>query len=163
MLTVSLRNSGRIVVVILVAGFIAWELWLEKLFLLEKVEVIPTRQIQGEVLGGMPKPTQPTLTEPLVEMVSPTPWQKMLIKRIPTISPDAKMPHPSWGPCTRCHLIQGGAPPGSQPATPVAKVWAQVSTIYKVGPPILPNSIQPHPSSGRCIKCHDILIYTKPK
>ncbi|MEI6413284.1 MAG: magnetochrome domain-containing protein [Pseudomonadota bacterium] len=157
MKTKSWGNAGRVAGVVLLVGLIAWKLWLEN------VEVIPTRQIQGEVLGAMPKPTQPTLTDPLVEMVNPTLLHKMLIKRIPTIGPDAKMPHPSWGPCIRCHLIQGGAPAGSQPATPVAKVWEQVSAIYKVGPPILPNSIRPHPASGRCIKCHDILVYTQPQ
>ncbi|CAK0757474.1 Magnetosome protein MamT [Gammaproteobacteria bacterium] len=152
-----LRNSAQVVGVAAVIGLITWGLWQDQ------VEVNPTRQIQGEVLGTMPKPTQPFLTEPLTEIVNPIPLQQTLIKRIPTIVPDAKMPHPSWGPCTRCHLILGGAPPGSQPATPVAKVWEQVSTIYKIGPPILPNSTRPHPVSGRCIKCHDILVYTQPK
>ncbi len=141
-----LRQVGRVAMVLAVVGLIAWELWWEK------VDVNPTRQIQGEVLGTMPKPTQPMLSEPLVDMVNPIPLQKTLIRRIPTIQPDAKMPHPFWGPCTKCHLIQGGAPQGSQPATPVAKILERVSNIYKIGPPILPNSIRPHPGSGRCIK-----------
>ncbi len=152
-----LRNIGRMLVVLAVVGLIAWELWFEK------VEINPTRQLQGEVLGTMPKPTQPALTDPIVEAVNPILLQKTLIKRIPTITPDAPMRHPYWGACTKCHLIQGGAPAGNQPATPVAKLLERVSTIYKIGPPILPNSIRPHPVSGRCIKCHDILIYTQPK
>ncbi|CAK0745773.1 putative Magnetosome protein MamT [Gammaproteobacteria bacterium] len=151
-----IKNGGRVAVVILVICLIAWGLWREK------IEINPTRQIQGEVLGSMPKAIQPPLIQPLAEIANPTPLQKTLIKRIPTIGPDAKMPHSFWGPCTKCHLIQGGAPPGSQPATPVAKVFEQVSSILKVGPPILPNSIRPHPVSGRCIKCHDILVYIKP-
>ncbi|MBF0179726.1 MAG: magnetochrome domain-containing protein [Magnetococcales bacterium] len=123
----------------------------------------PTPEMRGEVFGAMPKPTQPSLREPLLELVAPAApgLQRMLIKRIPSIDPGARMPHPSWGPCTNCHLIRGGLPPGSQPATPVAKVWEQISVYYKVGPPILPNSPRPHPPSGRCIKCHDILVYVK--
>ncbi|MBF0116128.1 MAG: magnetochrome domain-containing protein [Magnetococcales bacterium] len=122
-----------------------------------------TGQVQGEVFGSIPKPTQPSLQEPVLQLVHPpsTSLQRMLVKRIPTINPGASMPHPTWGPCTNCHLIRGGAPAGSQPATPVAKVWEQVSTYYKVGPPIMPNSTRPHPPSGRCIKCHDILVYVQ--
>ncbi|MBF0339542.1 MAG: magnetochrome domain-containing protein [Magnetococcales bacterium] len=124
-----------------------------------------TGQVQGEVFGSIPKPTQPSLQEPVLQLVNPpsNSLQRMLVKRIPTINPGASMPHPTWGPCTNCHLIRGGAPPGSQPATPVAKVWEQVSTYYKVGPPIMPNSTRPHPPSGRCIKCHDILVYVQTK
>jgi hypothetical protein len=139
-----------------VIGLIAWGLW-------QIQGVNLTRQIQGEVLGLMPKATQPPLIQPLVDIASPTQLQKVLIKRIPTISPGAKMLHSYWGPCIKCHLIRGGAPAGSQPATPVAKVLEQVSSIHKVGPPILPNSIRPHPVSGRCIKCHDILVYIQLK
>ncbi|MEO5345520.1 MAG: magnetochrome domain-containing protein [Magnetococcus sp. YQC-9] len=124
-----------------------------------------TGQVQGEVFGSIPKPTQPALNEPVLQLMNPPTGslQRMLVKRIPTINPGASMPHPSWGPCTNCHLIRGGAPPGSQPATPVAKVWEQVSAYYKVGPPIMPNSTRPHPPSGRCIKCHDILVYVQTK
>ncbi|MBF0097036.1 MAG: magnetochrome domain-containing protein [Magnetococcales bacterium] len=123
----------------------------------------PSPQLQGEVLGRMPKPTQPGLNAPVLELVAPPPTrlQKMLVKRIPTIVPGSAMPHPNWGPCTNCHLIQGGLPAGSQPATPVAKVWEQISVYHKVGPPILPNSPRPHPPSGRCIKCHDVLVYVQ--
>ena len=124
----------------------------------------PTSQVQGEVFGAIPKPTQPSLREPVLELVKPASnLQKMLVKHIPPIDPGAKMPHPSWGPCTQCHLFRGGPPPGSQPATPVAKVWEQISVYYKVGPPILPNSARPHPPSGRCIKCHDVLVYVQTK
>ncbi|MBF0191931.1 MAG: magnetochrome domain-containing protein [Magnetococcales bacterium] len=125
----------------------------------------PSSQVEGEVFGSIPKPTQPSLQEPVLQLVHPpsNSLQRMLVKRIPTIDPGARMPHPSWGPCTNCHLIRGGAPPGSQPATPVAKVWEQVSAYYKVGPPIMPNSTRPHPPSGRCIKCHDILVYVQIK
>jgi hypothetical protein len=27
-----------------------------------------------------------------------------------------------------------------------------------VGPPILPDTTMNHPSAGRCIKCHDIVV-----
>ena len=149
-------------IAIIAVGLFGLGAWSEIAAPLKMAE--PTRQLHGEIFGAMPKPTQPPLSEPLVQMVQPpSRLQKMLVKRIPTIAPGAKMPHPFWGSCTNCHLIQGGAPPGSQPATPVAKVWEQVSAYYKVGPPILPNSNRPHPPSGRCIKCHDVLVYVQIK
>ncbi|MBF0212557.1 MAG: magnetochrome domain-containing protein [Magnetococcales bacterium] len=150
---------------LVVAGLAVWGLgdWGKRTPPLLSVEA--TGQVQGEVFGSIPKPTQPSLKEPVLQLVKPSSGslQSMLVKRIPTINPGASMPHPTWGPCTNCHLIRGGAPPGSQPATPVAKVWEQVSTYYKVGPPIMPNSTRPHPPSGRCIKCHDILVYVQTK
>ncbi|MBF0262568.1 MAG: magnetochrome domain-containing protein [Magnetococcales bacterium] len=150
---------------IVVAGLMAWGLggWGKRATPLFSDEA--TGQVQGEVFGSIPKPTQPSLNEPVLRLVNPPSGslQRMLVKRIPTIVPGASMPHPGWGPCTNCHLIRGGAPPGSQPATPVAKVWEQVSAYYKVGPPIMPNSTRPHPPSGRCIKCHDILVYVQTK
>lgn len=124
----------------------------------------PTRQIRGEIFGALPKPTQPPLQAPIQNVIEPPRLTKVLIQRIPRINPGAKMPHPYWGPCTKCHLIRGGAPAGSQPKTPVAKVWEQASaSIAKVGPPILPDSNRPHPASGRCIKCHDVLVRVQSK
>ncbi len=117
-----------------------------------------SRQLQGEVLGSMPKPTQPAMSDPMVDIIKPKRTRRMVVKRIPKIKPGQRMPHGYWGPCNRCHLFKGGAPPGSQKITPVGKVWEKFSTIKKVGPPILPNSTIPHPPSGRCIKCHDIVI-----
>ena len=117
-----------------------------------------SRQLQGEVLGAMPKPTQPGISDQVVEIVKPKKTRKMVVRRIPTITHGQRMPHAYWGECSRCHLFTDGAPPGSQPITPVGKIWEKVSTIQKVGPRILPNSTIPHPPSGRCIKCHDIVI-----
>ncbi|MBF0460331.1 MAG: magnetochrome domain-containing protein [Magnetococcales bacterium] len=118
-----------------------------------------TRRLQGEIFGAMPKPTQPALTDPVKEVLQPQQkTRRVVVRRIPQIKPGQKMPHHYWGPCLKCHLFEGGPPPGSQPITPVGKVWEKVSSITKVGPPILPNSRIPHPPSGRCIKCHDIVI-----
>ncbi|MEO5339573.1 MAG: magnetochrome domain-containing protein [Magnetococcus sp. MYC-9] len=118
-----------------------------------------TRRLQGEVFGSMPKPTQPALSDTVKEVFQPQKkTRRMVVRRIPQIRPGQKIPHSYWGPCLKCHLFVGGAPPGSQPITPVGKVWEKVSSFTKVGPPILPNSRIPHPPSGRCIKCHDIVI-----
>ncbi|MBF0371182.1 MAG: magnetochrome domain-containing protein [Magnetococcales bacterium] len=116
------------------------------------------RPMQGEIFGSMPAPTEPSIKEPMVDMVAPKKTRKMVVRRIPVIKPGQKMPHGYWGPCTKCHLFTGGAPPGSQPITPVGKMWEKASSIKKVGPPILPDSTRHHPPSGRCIKCHDIVV-----
>lgn len=117
------------------------------------------RQIQGEIFGSMPKPTQPSLSGSVTEIVAPKKSRKMVVRRIPKLTPGQRMPHGYWGGCHKCHLFRGGPPPGSQPITPVGKMWEGVSAaIYKVGPPILPDSTMPHPPSGRCIKCHDIVV-----
>ncbi|MBF0429394.1 MAG: magnetochrome domain-containing protein [Magnetococcales bacterium] len=117
-----------------------------------------SRRLEGEVLGSMPKPTQPTITGTVKDLVVEQKTRKMVVRRIPQIVPGQARPHGDWGPCIRCHLFKGGPPPGSQSITPVGKVWEKLSTYHKVGPPILPNSTIPHPPSGRCIKCHDIVI-----
>ncbi|WP_143814566.1 magnetosome protein MamT [Magnetofaba australis] len=120
------------------------------------------RYIRGEIFGSYPAPTQPTLQESVTETVSPKARKKaqakMVVQRLPTIPRNAKLPHPYWGPCVKCHLIRGGAPPGSQPITPVGKVLEQASTLHKIGPPIRPDSTRRHPAAGRCIKCHDIVV-----
>ncbi|MBF0585015.1 MAG: magnetochrome domain-containing protein [Magnetococcales bacterium] len=118
-----------------------------------------TRRLQGEVFGAMPKPTQPQMSDTVRGVLQPqTKMRRVVVRRIPQIKPGQRMPHSYWGPCLKCHLFVGGPPPGSQPITPVGKVWEKVSSFTKVGPPILPNSRIPHPPSGRCIKCHDIVI-----
>ncbi|MBF0610902.1 MAG: magnetochrome domain-containing protein [Magnetococcales bacterium] len=118
----------------------------------------PDPQLLGEIFGSMPKPTQPALSDPIIQSLTPQTTRKVVVKRIPTIDPGSRLAHTYWGECTRCHLLRGGPPPGSQPITPVGKFWEKASTIKKVGPPILPDSNRPHPPSGRCIKCHDIVI-----
>ncbi|GAB0057880.1 Magnetosome protein MamT [Candidatus Magnetaquicoccaceae bacterium FCR-1] len=160
------KTLAAVIVLIIVAGLSVWAFWgKDKQAPAAMFAEEATGQVQGEVFGSIPKPTQPSLKEPVLQLVNPpsNSLKRMLVKRIPTINPGASMPHPTWGPCTNCHLIRGGAPAGSQPATPVAKVWEQVSAYYKVGPPIMPNSTRPHPPSGRCIKCHDILVYVQTK
>ena len=117
-----------------------------------------TRRLQGEVFGSMPKPTQPGMGDAVKDVLHLKKTRRIVVKRIPQIKPGQRIPHSYWGPCLKCHLFVGGAPPGSQPITPVGKVWEKVSSITKVGPPILPTSRIPHPPSGRCIKCHDIVI-----
>ncbi|MBF0138444.1 MAG: magnetochrome domain-containing protein [Magnetococcus sp. DMHC-1] len=121
------------------------------------------RFVRGEIFGTMPAPTEPTMPEQVIDTMNaiqknPVRPTKMVVKRLPIIPRNARIPHPYWGNCTKCHLIQGGAPPGSQPITPVGKVLERVSSIYKIGPPILPDSTRHHPAAGRCIKCHDIVV-----
>ncbi|MGN7613619.1 magnetosome protein MamT [Magnetococcales bacterium HHB-1] len=150
-----------LLVLVIALGLFGKEKWLGDLF--SSPAQVPSRQLRGEILGMMPKPANPTMRESIVNTVAPKPLKRMVVKHIPQLSPGAAMPHPYWGPCTKCHLIRGGAPAGSQPATPVAKVWEKVSALQKVGPPILPNSSRPHPPSGRCIKCHDVVVQVKPR
>lgn len=117
-----------------------------------------SRQLKGEVFGSMPAPTEPSMDRPVRDIVAPKKTRKIVVKMLPQIKRSARVPHSYWGPCTKCHLIIGGPPPGSQPITPVGKAWEKASTIKKVGPPILPDSTRHHPPSGRCIKCHDIVV-----
>ncbi|MEG3640751.1 magnetosome protein MamT [Magnetococcus sp. PR-3] len=122
------------------------------------------RYLQGEIFGSYPMPTQPTIQEEVVQKVQRKKKQpaKMVVKMLPVIAKNAKLPHTYWGLCTKCHLIKGGAPPGSQPITPVGKVLEKASMITKVGPPIYPDSTRHHPAAGRCIKCHDIVVKLPP-
>ncbi|MBF0448133.1 MAG: magnetochrome domain-containing protein [Magnetococcales bacterium] len=155
----SVFGGALVLLVVLVAGLVGKERYghlLDKWADAGKV----SRQVQGEIFGSMPAPTQPALNEPIVKIVKPEQLtRKMVVKRIPRLTPGKKMPHPYWGPCTKCHLIKGGAPAGSQPITPVGKAWEKASAnIMKVGPPILPDTTRNHPPCGRCIKCHDIVI-----
>lgn len=117
-----------------------------------------SRQAVGEFFGSMPKPVQPSFVDPVVKPFVTKATRKMVIKKIPTIDKTRKMPHSYWGDCTNCHLFSDGPPAGSRWASPVGSALAKISTMYKIGPPILPDSNRPHPPAGRCIKCHDIVI-----
>jgi hypothetical protein len=154
----SVFGGALVVVLVLLAGLVGKERFgnlLDNWFDASKV----SRRIQGQVFGSMPSPTSPSLQEPIVKIVKPKQTRKMVVRRIPRLVPGTKMPHAYWGPCTKCHLIKGGAPAGSQPITPVGKAWETASSnIMKVGPPILPDTTMNHPSAGRCIKCHDIVV-----
>ncbi|MBF0444818.1 MAG: magnetochrome domain-containing protein [Magnetococcales bacterium] len=151
-------GGALVVLVVLVAGLVGKERFgnlLNKWTDASKV----SRQIQGEIFGSMPSPTQPSMNEPIQKIVTQEKTRKMVVKRIPRLTPGKKMPHTYWGPCIKCHLIKGGAPAGSQPITPVGKAWEKASSsIMKVGPPILPDTTRNHPPAGRCIKCHDIVV-----
>ncbi|HAT51430.1 MAG: magnetochrome domain-containing protein [Nitrospirae bacterium] len=156
-----LFSGGMVVLVLVVAGLVAKERygsWFHNLFrdwmTTEKV----SRQLKGEIFGSMPAPTEPSMDKPVLDIVAPKKTRKIVVKMIPQIPRSARIPHSYWGPCTKCHLIIGGAPPGSQPITPVGKAWEKASMFKKVGPPILPDSTRHHPPSGRCIKCHDIVV-----
>lgn len=116
----------------------------------------PTRKVKGKVLGSMPRPTQPGIHDPVVDLLSTPKTQKMKVKHIPELYVGATRPHPDWGPCIQCHLVPGEK--STETVSPVGKMWAKLSTIKKVGPPIYPDSTRPHPPSGRCIKCHDIVL-----
>jgi hypothetical protein len=117
-----------------------------------------SRQRVGEFFGNMPKPVQPSFVDPVVKPFINKATRKMVIKKIPTIDKTMKMPHSYWGDCSNCHLFSDGPPEGSRWASPVGNALARISTIYKIGPSILPDSNRPHPPAGRCIKCHDIVI-----
>ncbi|MBF0154467.1 MAG: magnetochrome domain-containing protein [Magnetococcales bacterium] len=151
-------SSMLMVLVILGAGALLYEKY--KGTLAEWTQTRLPRFIRGEIFGSMPTPTEPTMPDVVIDtmQVQPARSVKMVVRRLPIIAHNAKIPHTYWGPCTRCHLIRGGDPPGSQPITPVGKVLERVSSIYKIGPPILPDSTRHHPAAGRCIKCHDIVV-----
>ncbi|MEO5368159.1 MAG: magnetochrome domain-containing protein [Magnetococcus sp. WYHC-3] len=118
------------------------------------------RDVQGEIFGAMPAPTAPSLQDEVVQALQPQAKQpvRMVVRRLPVIDLSTKLPHPYWGTCRTCHLVRGGAPAGTQPITPFGKVAEKISTIYKVGPPIFPDSTRHHPEAGRCIKCHDLVV-----
>ncbi len=121
---------------------------------------ISGRDAEGTYLGQYPVPVEPSLIDPLVKLLQPSPAYKLMaIRHIPAIKRNASMPHPFVGNCIQCHLILGGAPAGSQPKTPLGAVLEKIAiSIGKVGPPLLPTSKRPHPAAGRCIKCHDIVV-----
>ena len=123
---------------------------------------VSVRVIDGDYLGVLPRPVDPSLFDPLIRLFKrPAGYQLMTIRRIPPIVAGGGMPHPYVGPCTNCHLYVGGPGPGSQYKTPVGAVLEQLSRLHKLGPPIWPDAEIPHPPAGRCIKCHDIVVKGK--
>lgn len=119
-----------------------------------------TNRVAAAVFQGrMPGPAEQSLVESVQGTVNPRPAYKLMtIRHIPRIRPGEPMPHPFVGDCANCHLIEGGAPAGSQPITPVGEMLERISQVKKLGPPIVPTSERPHPPAGRCIKCHDIVV-----
>ncbi len=115
-----------------------------------------TVQEQGISLGRIPKPTEPRLLDSALDFLFGKKSKKAVIRRIPKISQSMRMPHAYWGTCTRCHLYKDKKVNNFK--TPWGNALTKVSSIKKVGPPILPDSLRPHPQAGRCIKCHNIVI-----
>ncbi|MBF0470163.1 MAG: hypothetical protein HQL48_02190 [Gammaproteobacteria bacterium] len=120
----------------------------------------PDHVLHNALLGRLPKPTEPELTQSLQELITPEQeYQEMVIAHIPEITLGTTMPHPFVGPCINCHLIKEGAKAGSQYKTPYGAALEQFSKyVFKPGPNITPTSERPHPPAGRCIKCHDLVV-----
>ena len=149
-------GAGLVAVVALLVGFFLSDRLVDTFHSLVSSKV--SRQVKGEILGLMPKPIQPNLVDPIIEPFKSNKTKKVVIKRLPRIGVGVMMPHPYWGKCERCHLVRGGQTAGSQRKSFFGKALEKVSTVKKVGPPILPDSHRPHPAAGRCIKCHDIVV-----
>lgn len=149
-------GAALVAVVALLVGFFFSDRLVDTFHKLVSSKV--SRQLEGEILGLMPKPIQPDLVDPLIEPFSSKKTKKVVIKRIPRIGEGVMMPHPYWGRCEKCHLFRGGLAAGGQRKSFFGMALEKVSTVKKVGPPILPDSYRPHPAAGRCIKCHDIVI-----
>ncbi len=129
------------------------------MFWQREFEDVSLRALNNAYDGRLPKPTEPSLFDPLKEIVSPPKTQPMRISHIPMINLKQKLPHPYVGPCINCHLLEGGPGAGTQAKTPVGAILEELSRdVGKLGPNITPNSERPHPPAGRCIKCHDIIV-----
>ncbi len=117
------------------------------------------RAVTGMFYGKHPAPATPDIVGTVGGTLMPEKkYNLMTIRHVPRISPKDLMPHPFVGPCQQCHLYVGGPGPGLQPKTPVGAVVENLSKIKKLGPPLHPDSVMPHPPAGRCIKCHDIIV-----
>jgi hypothetical protein len=120
---------------------------------------IGEHEAEGVYLGQKSKPVDPSLVDPLKALLRPKPQYRLTrLRRIPRITQGDPSPHPFVGDCRNCHLYTDGPPPGSQPITPLGSAMERISKVSKLGPPLRPDSHQPHPEAGRCIKCHDIVI-----
>ncbi len=119
-----------------------------------------TRVASNGLLGRLPKPTEPSLIDPVLDLISPQEdYRPMRVTHIPMIKQGATMPHPYVGICINCHLIEGGAKAGTQDKTPIGALYEKISqNVVKLGPPIKATSKRPHPAAGRCIKCHDLIV-----
>jgi hypothetical protein len=117
------------------------------------------RGAAGLFYGKHPGPADPGMLESLTATLAPQEeYQLMTIRHIPSIDAKDPMPHPYVGLCHQCHLYKGGVGPGAQFKTPVGAMLESMSHIWKLGPPLHPDSSMPHPPAGRCIKCHDIIV-----
>lgn len=129
-------------------------------FWIKMLEDPSRRAATNGLMGRLPKPTEPSLFDPAIDLVKPqNDYRPMRITHIPRIKMGAKMPHPYVGVCINCHLIIGGAEAGSQGKTPIGALYESFSkNVVKLGPPIKATSERPHPAAGRCIKCHDLIV-----
>lgn len=130
-------------------------------FFWEKMVSDPSqRAATNGLMGRLPKPTEPSLFDPVIDMIAPqTEYRPMRVTHIPRIKMGDTMPHPYVGVCINCHLIIGGAAAGTQDKTPVGALYEVISkNVVKLGPPIKATSERPHPAAGRCIKCHDLIV-----
>ncbi len=141
---------GFVIITLLGTGF----------FWVKMVEDPSRRAATNGLMGRLPKPTEPSLFDPTIDLINPqTEYRPMRIIHIPRIKPGATMPHPYVGVCINCHLIIGGAKAGSQGKTPIGALYEAFSkNVVKLGPPIKATSERPHPAAGRCIKCHDLIV-----
>ena len=147
------RGAVIVLLVLILAG-LAWE----------RVDIqSPSRSfvraVGGIYLGRKPAPGEIGITEHVKQIVAPSKSHRlMVVKHIPRISPGQPMPHPDAGPCKKCHLYRGGPGPGTQRKSVVGAALEKMSKVRKLGPPLVPHSVMPHPPAGRCIKCHDIVV-----
>ncbi|MEO5374208.1 MAG: magnetochrome domain-containing protein [Alphaproteobacteria bacterium] len=150
------RGIASVILVIIGAG-VLWETYGNTYFGL--APHFSARVAEGQFVGRLGGPTEPSLFGSLAELVAPKPrFKLMTIRHIPRIKKGVPMPHPFVGACLNCHLYFGGPGPGTQFKTPVGAVLEELSKVKKLGPPLLPTSQIPHPPAGRCIKCHDIVV-----
>ncbi len=147
------RRPGVLLLVLVLAGLV-WETTGDK-----SLSRLFVRTVEGFFLGRMPGPAETGIAGWAQQTIFPSKrFRLMAIKHIPYIGNDQPMPHPYVGTCQQCHLYYGGPGPGNQPKSPVGAVLETLSRIQKLGPPLVPNTEMPHPSAGRCIKCHDIVV-----
>lgn len=147
------RSPGVLLLVLILAG-LAWETTDGK-----SPSRFFVRTVEGFSLGRMPAPGETGIVGSMANIIAPSKhYRLMTVKKIPRIRSGDSRPHPYVGTCEQCHLYHGGPGPGAQFITPIGKALEFMSYIQKLGPPLVPNSVRPHPPGGRCIKCHDIVV-----
>lgn len=152
----SSRGFAGLIAVLLLLGLI-WETLADGKMRTPTREFV--RTVAGVFYGKHAAPAEPGIIDTTSNTLFPEKrFRLMTIKHVPRINAGDGMPHPFVGPCQQCHLYRGGPGPGSQFKTPVGAALETISSIKKLGPPLHPDSHMPHPSAGRCIKCHDIIV-----
>lgn len=154
-------NGNRLVaaaIALALAAGLAWEVLGGEFA--DVTSLFSLRSWEAIVLGDRPVPVEPSLIDPVIAKLEPSgpSYRLMTIRHIPRIRKGGGMPHPYVGDCRTCHLYIDGPGAGTQPKTPVGVLLERLSQVHKLGPPLRPNTRQPHPPAGRCIKCHDIVV-----